>query len=471
MKLRALLKTAIATTLVAGAVNAATLEERVEELEINNALNTFKFSGDLTMMYDNIETETTSTTTNNWNRLKFGLNFSAKPASDIQFHGRFAATKFWNALGDTYRDIDDPGQSRTYNGSDVYVEKAYFDYTLTDWMILSAGRLPTIDGVPYNYQYGKAKMGTYPKLAYASILDGVALTFKPGQFFLNQGSLDFRVIYTPFSNPNNIAGSANTRQSKGFRGTGETFPPTTSLYTLMLDYQSGDLGWADNLGFIAQWVKSDGLAVKEVDLGYNYDSVTSPGAGKAYPNRNILPADVRASLDLLTLHLELDNIMKSGVNFSVSDYRSIITETGGVCLFVNPANNCASSKGFFSDSTFGGTDEFELEGKGTLVALAWNSRMPTLMNAIIGGEFLTSDKGYQKFDSTADNMTGFYSTLGDAMKFYVTILPKNNFSISIGQRIQDVKYVSSTSGAFGPRVDATGTNEVTTTYATMRLDF
>lgn len=471
MKLKTLLKTVIATSFIAGAVNAATLEERVEELEINNALNTFKFSGDLTMFYDGTEKEIgTTTTTNNWTRLKFGLNFSAKPSSDIQFFGRLAASKHMNAVGDDYTNNDDFGRSRAYNGSDVFVEKAYFDYTLTDWMILSAGRLPTFDGVPYNYSYGKAKMGTYPKLAYSAILDGFAFTFKPGNFFLSQGSLDFRAIYTPFNLPTQRLGSDNQKN-----GLGNDITSHIDMLTLMLDYQSGKLSWADNLGFVAQWIKSNQFALDKIYAGEGLDvNGAQSGSQNAVVGNGIavyLPSTLKMGLDLLSLHIELDNIANTGLNFSVTNYSNTVTETGGICA--QPASTACSgaSLGYFTDSTWNNTSEKKAEGSATLAALAWNSNMPTLMNAIIGAEYMTSDKEYAFFDFTADNVTGFYTNAGKGTHAYITLLPKNNLSFTLGYRLQEIEYSNSGNKGLGPRSEVTTDDTVSTTYARLRLDF
>ena len=471
-----LLKATLATTFVAGMVNAATLEERVEELEINNALNTFKFSGDLTMFYDGTEKEANSvTTTNNWTRLKFGINFNAKPSSDIQFFGRLAASKHLNAIGNDYTSNDDFGSSRSYGGSDVFVEKAYFDYTMTDWMIFSAGRLPTFDGVPYNYSYGKAKMGTYPKLAYSAILDGFAFTFKPGNFFLDQGSLDFRVIYTPFNLPTQRQGASNQKF-----GNGQVAASHVDMLTLMLDYQSGKLSWADNLGFIAQWIKANQFGLSKIYAGEGIDvdanqNGADNGNAQAPVSNGIavyLPSTLKMGLDLLTLHLELDNILESGVNFSVTNYSNTITETGGICFDAsNPCTAANNSLGYFTNSTYANTNEMKAEGSATLAALAWNSNMPMLMNAIIGAEYMTSDKDYGFFDFTADNVTGFYTNAGKGTHAYITLLPKNNLSFTLGYRLQEIEYSNTGTKGFGARKEVTTDDTVSTTYARLRLDF
>ena len=91
-------------------------------------------------------------------------------------------TKYTNTINDDYEDEKDFGRSRTYNGSDVLWKKAYFDFRILDQLVLSAGRLPLLKETP-QLCLGKAKMGTYPKLAYSAILDGLALTYKIGDHF------------------------------------------------------------------------------------------------------------------------------------------------------------------------------------------------------------------------------------------------------------------------------------------------
>lgn len=276
-------------------------------------------------------------------------------------------------------------------------------------------------------------------------------------------------------------------------GTGQVVASHVDTLTLMLDYQSGKLSWVDNLGLIAQWIKSNQFGIEKIDAGWgidangnkvdNNEAVDGDEATKFGANgtRVFLPSDLKMGLDILSLHIELDNIASTGLNFSATHYINTITESGGVCL--NPAGTdtngdgtpelaeCSSSKGYFTNSTYGGTAEKKAEGAGTLVALAWNSNMPMLMNAIVGAEYMTSDRDYAFFDFTADNLTSFYSNAGKGTHAYITLLPKNNLSFTLGYRLQEIEYSNASTGGLGQRSEVTTDDKISTAYARLRLDF
>ncbi len=87
----------------------------------------------------------------------------------------------------------------------MFVERAFINYRVTDSLVFSAGRLPTIDGSPTHLPMGQSSMGSYPIFSYNAILDGVALTHKANVF---GGKLTSRAVFTPFTSFNHGANKA-----------------------------------------------------------------------------------------------------------------------------------------------------------------------------------------------------------------------------------------------------------------------
>lgn len=473
MKLKTLLSIGLASALTTSVAMANTIEDRVDELEIHNALNYFTFGGDLTYMYDQVDTDDpgSTKTTYNYNRLKFGLNVNAKPYNDVHFFSRLGMTKYTNTINDDYEDEKDFGRSRTYNGSDVFVEKAYFDFRILDQLVLSAGRLPTIEGNPYNYAWGKAKMGTYPKLAYSAILDGLALTYKIGDHFLNQGSFDARLVYTPFSHISHQTGSEGLQKYgtlSGGQNKGNIVTPNADMTAFMLDYQSDDLGWIGNIGGILQWIKSSYLAFNGFDTGFSPSTFSniSTASGVYFGNeRVILPADFQFSLDVLTAHVDFENIGHIGLNVGVTHYTNKISEKGGIIY------TPGLSAGFFTNSTYGSTTATEAKGAATLIAVSYNSPISVLNNPTFGAEYLTSDKGFSYFDFVADNLSDFYTNNGTGMHLYAIFPLKPQLRWRIGYRDQEAKYTPSKTSTLGARTEDTTPTKTKTIYTYLRLDF
>jgi hypothetical protein len=426
----------------------AELESRIEALEERAMLDIFNFSGNLKYFYDNINAETYAGTVSkgNWQRMSFGLNINAAPYENLKVYSSLRMTKFINTVfGDKSTTNAGLTPSRDFNGSQIYVEKAYADYSLTDSLVFSFGRMPTIDGVPVNYKDGKAIMGTYPLMAYAATLDGLALTYKA------MDSLALRLVYTPFMGNPYIAQDNDS----GTPDTGTT-PPTADddqvdytfnndnhnaeLITFMADYNRS-FSWSNNFNAVLQY-----SYIPKYDI---IRAVTGTASGTT--------VGMMAEVALTTLHLEAMNLMNSGVNLSVSHLMTKYTNSDtGTALT---------------------SYELDKTGAGTLIALQYTG----FNNKIIGLHAITSDKDYRKFDTTNDEigafnrqngMETFVSTVGSGMDLYYTHKFEPTFSATLGYMTQDIDAVNwGEYGALPADTSDSKKKEIKTAYLRLNLDF
>ncbi|MAE73731.1 MAG: hypothetical protein CL675_06520 [Bdellovibrionaceae bacterium] len=431
--------TLLLSLLIGLSASAQTIEERVEELEIARTLNIFKFSGDLTLFYDGIELENGTSSevddTTYSTRLWAGINFNANPYDDVKFYGRLAVSKFFNEAFGSEERVADTSASRSQAGPQVYLEKAYFDYSVLDSLIISAGRLPTSDGVPTNYITGQARMGTYPRLAYGALLDGVGLTYKLGSLFGED--LSFRTIYTPFNAPTFQSDIIN----KETTGNDDSHSDT---YAVHLDWNKRDTSIARNINVFVQYLKVSDLNVPDQFVG----------AGNTVA---VLDSDLALNLTYLTYHLELEDIANSGVNLAFS-YLQTKTANKGTGIDLTNIGTSASV-GFNVNDPNG-----EVDGDGFLVSASWRVGSS---GVILGAEYLSSDDDYGYFDLYDWNLTNFYATRGTGTHVYATYQIKPTFTLTAGYRSQD--YSAYTTGLGGADTDTD--REVTTMYLMNSLTF
>lgn len=423
------------------------LESRIDELEENQLLNIFSFSGNLKYMYDSrqLETDAGDKQDGNWNRLSMGFNVVAKPYEDITFYSTFRMSKFFNTIFGNEPNEGGLTESRSFTGSQLYVEKAYADVKMSDSLVFSFGRLPTIEGVPTNYHDGKSLMGTYPLMAYSATLDGLALTYKP----LN--SLALRMVYTPFQGaPTNFSAeddANNDGDSDGKRVAFDTEPVNVEVITAMLDYTTS-FSWARSFNVVLQYTD-----IPKYDLYHAATGTASGGTVATVPN-----SGVHFETTLTTIHVEMLDLANIGLNLSVSH---LMTE------------NLTEATGALATSDSSGTQK----GSGTLLALQYAG----LQNHIFGLHYLSSTKEYGKFDSINNTlgsivrdsgMESFMSTIGSAADVYYTHRFKPTFTGTLGYMMQDIDAVNwGRYGITNPSETDSSKKKINTAYMRLNLDF
>ena len=527
MKKKLILGMALGLAVVAAPVaQAMTLEDRVGELEASQSLNIWNFSGSLVTRYDNIATKQdtavnpasninaitssqlkglgntmfdawcTATAAStcalvvggvapaaitgaynrpvldskvNYIRLISQLNADANVSPYIKFYSRLTATKFFNRYagqGGSPTLTQDVSSSDNYAGSQVVFEKAYTDITVPGTnLIVSAGRIPTSDGGPAHFWDGRARLGTYPMLSYNVSLDGMALTYKLDSLMPTDNKLAARVIYTPFNNTNSGNGvNRNDWLQLPTKGVGDTFNNINDLVAVQLDYSVRNTMFADNINFIAQYLKSG---------QFNLNSGSDPRS-TSIPN----PSDITLAFEWTTLMLEMNRIAGSNFDLSAQYLMSKLNSKGTLYTFV-PGSYVTSASapaaagyypsfytplGGFGCSNANGTGcEGSFDGSILVVDLRYK-----LGGTYLGAELQQGSSSQFFFDGASEQLSGFYNTPGTGTHVYVTHQFTQNLSSRIGFMQQNYKW---TGLIYGGVPDTETDKKVQTTYANLRLDF
>ncbi|WP_413586252.1 DUF3373 family protein [Bdellovibrio sp. HCB274] len=435
----------IAGMLMIPSAQAATLEERVAELEANQSLNIFNFSGTFITRFDDIikAEQTEPDTAGNaafdnsdltYLRMKFQFNIDANISKNVKFYSRLTTSKHFNTFYQqdaTMSNSDDLSASNAYDSSRVVLEKAYADFTVPDTgLTLFVGRLPTVDGQPQNYKDGRARMGTYPMLSYDSVLDGMGLSYKMDQWMPAGQTLAFRALYTPFSQY--YAGASGAYTKTPTTQAGGNLPTNSAGYGVMLDYGINDMSWADSMGLVL-------LNFQTSDIYYaNPGDTTVTGV-----------SDLTLKVGGTTLAWELNGIAKSGWDLSVSYLASNLDSNGQLM-----ANVPGTGFGTAADSD---------SNSGSVMLLATRYRLGSW---IFGGEWVNGSENSFYYATATEDLTNFYSTHGNGYHAYVTKKFGQNIAFRVGYMLQDYDY---TPTGIGPVVASD--RKIETAYANLRLDF
>lgn len=435
----------LAGLLVANIASAASLEDRVSELEAQQSLNIFSFSGYLWNRWDGVTTKPEGADEETFNNLRmgFGLNINANISNRLKFYSRLGVRKYYNLWtgpnGKYTREFGglDAGADGSVS-STVYLDKAYFDYSMSENFVLSMGRLPTVDGTPAHLWDAQARMGTYPMLSYNSILDGIAFTYKLDRFMPEGHKLALRFIQTPFSSvaytdskyPNEV-GQDHTTNANG------NLPSLTAVNTLHVDYNMPKNIVSDATNIIWQSWRA---------------KFRFPNAWFTGGQTSSLAVDWGVS----TLSMEFNGLMGTGLDLAVNSVSSSITSTGAAGVL---AGVCNTHKfGFGTDDCTEGTT------KGTMTSIS--ARYKIMSKTYLGLDSVSATKGFFYYDAAGVEITDWFITPGTATHVYVTHKLEDNLTLRVGNTVQQSKYDSMTTGAIGE--DKT---KITTNYVQLRLDF
>ena len=463
---------------------AQSLEDRVTELEVNQGLNIFKFKSTLIDRIDSIQgkndeasfdlfkapSNATKTTTFKGednlaiHRLRYTLGVDASVSKKLQVYAAFTMSKFDNHFNRAGTDPEQTGADQNpvrdlaindaNAGPRLYVEKAYFDYSVTDDLIFSAGRLPTIKGTPFHYYDARARLGTYPKYAYSATLDGYAMTYQAGSMLGEGQTLAARVIYTPFINSaftTSTQGNFITKQPlyNALTIKGSTEIP---MMTYMLDYSNTKIGIAEKLNIIAQMYTIDGLRFPDgTQSGVSYTS------------------DVTFGMTGTTFMAELNDIAKSGLDLCATYWMSSVRSKGWATF---GSISSSAQIGFMFDSgvnlgtgTPASKKEATLDGNITLLSARYRIPVASLNRPYVGAEWMSGSKESFYFDGGSDEMSNFYGNRGTGTHIYYTQPIEDSFTVRVGTYNQTQEYALP---SFGVVTEAKAT--YSTYYANLRVD-
>ncbi len=486
-------------------VQAQSLEDRVEELETNALLNVVQWGGSLTTSYDSISTETksgtsTSTTDHNPLRTQVAFDATAKVSDKVTFYSRFGASKFFNTFDLQGSSAGSFSASRDETGVEIYLERAYLNYNITNNIIASIGRLPTVDGTPVEMYDDLPRQGTYPLMAYGAQLDGMALTYVAS--FMPKGhGLSFRGIYSPIFNINrdSVTGDMATSVRSDSLNAPE-MKEQAALFTGMLEYQNKSSSMWDELLGIVQYNKVGGIELGDgVARGTQMEAIAKspslggdgvytaydPSGGGVNLTQAFAGSNLKFDFDSLTANFGLKNIANTGLNFGFTYYESktkssgfnetntaILTEvktkvtaasgaTAGQAASDQLASKLGIGKGMMTDSS-----SATIKGKAWMAQVSYRMPVAFLSRPTIGFEYLKGDKNFLNFISNSEDLTNFYQTRGKAFHVWYTQPLDYSMKLRVGFRNQDHDYSKGFLGA-PTAVDLTEK----TMYANLKLAF
>ncbi|WP_419168186.1 DUF3373 family protein [Halobacteriovorax sp.] len=338
MKLNTMKKSIIALAVLSSTAYGASLEDRVEDLEFARDLNTWSFSGELESRYDYFNEEDKSTDSH-YNEDQYSLwarlDIHSKRSDRLDFYGRLSMSKYFNDF--TKRVNADSsiaaagGAGRNKDGAALYVERAFINYKINNQFTFSIGRLPTIEGPSFHLQKGTARSGSYPQLAYGAQLDGMALTYGTKLF---GGSMAVRAIYTPL-NQRALGGSGQS----GFNDSdGVQVSSTEDMYSVMVDYEKLNLGWADRFNFIGQYVGFN-------DFFFDATSNVTTGAPPS-PTTDAAISNLYFDYNAFVVYLEANGVAGTGLDLGFTYKHTSVDSRGGI----------TSVGGIFTDGSDGKND-------------------------------------------------------------------------------------------------------------------
>jgi hypothetical protein len=301
------------SSMMALGASAQTLEERVEALEYAGYESIFRFKGQVEMMYSTKKSDYTKeigvtgaedTTKSGTHEivqelaLFSNIDMSAKPSEKLSFFGRLSMAKLSNRMNaysfGTFGDLDgqiDEGQGK--RNAEVWMERAFINYSFTKNLIFTFGRLPSANGSPYNLTRDESSGGAYPLFMFNAHFDGMALSYAVNNF-------SFKFIYTPFSFENN---SSTTRTD------GKDFETPSDTFSFITEYNNEKVSWARRfnvqLGYISAKVP---LALTEYDMKNTATSSDDTALGLS---------ELEIALSRAVLTLEANGIANSKFDFNL----------------------------------------------------------------------------------------------------------------------------------------------------------
>jgi len=420
------------------------LDERISELEAQNLLNHFHLGGYFVFRFDDITYRPNNDPSKDNHvapiSLRFALNVDADISDDLKFYSTLGMAKFGNAaftangaLAANQLTADLFG-SYTRTTSALFVDRAYLDYHLRSLpLVLSVGRLPSIEGPPANLWDGEPRSGTYPLMCFNTIMDGIALTVILDKLLPEGHILSLRGVWSPLGQLDVARPYAQVSSGGTLY---DTMPPNGSL---MLEWGMKPRTFADSVDLILEYESTGNVRISP--------SILVPDSPVP------LAGDLGSRMQDITAHLELGDIGHLGLDLAAS-YTESITDLSGTMVVAGTDIPVAVGTG----KTYGG---------GALVSLRYRLPIPQLNRPYVGAEYYYATKNFALFTTANEDLTNFYMNPGRAFHLYYTQPITQGLTLRVGFRRQNLIAAS-------PNIAVAGLVETQdrflTWYANLRLD-
>lgn len=360
------------------------LESRIEELEVQKALNKVQLSGTMINRYEMLDsTNGVPGTSEDRNSIRapftyLGLNVDASVTQNIKVYSTIAFSKFWQQEN-RYEPFSSYAASETGSfglaGSVARFDRAYGTYSFDRFpLTIAAGRMATNNGEPINQLDGLARMGTYPRLAYNGIFDGVAVIYDFSKYLAKNNTFVLRAFMTPYSN---VSTTSRTTQQTDTNNDGNTvtIDSSTPQWALLAEYTHRNFKLLEKLSF-------DFFIYNYYHFyndGNDGSQQTSPvlNGGTNPPGNASFTETARAE----SLYLGLENIGYFGLNVDAN------------VLFVH--------------SNF---SQLGLITQSAAYLINVNEQFSRLQGLVVGGEYIHTDANYYLDEYAALNLIPFYQS-------------------------------------------------------------
>ncbi|MDM8548848.1 DUF3373 family protein [Desulfobacterales bacterium HSG2] len=382
------------------------MSDRLDVVETNSILDKIQLGGEFRtqvdfLNFDNIKVngEKKDGNTNELWSSRFRINLRSEITDDIIFHGRLSYLKYWgntNFEGDGTdgRFFMTPDQE-----GDLHVERAYIDYFVPGTpFALTFGRYPTTEGPPYEFRNYTTRKATWPQMLVNGEFDGFIGSLSLEEWTSLRAAM-LRFGYSKISQ--------NYQQYQGLK--------IDSARVGFLSVEAEIPGIRDSLLWIGGYKMFDTFSLSAIpDTEFPEDSGT---------------------YETYTLHLQLNNIMESGLGwFGVFCFQDIHPRSEGTMLA--PGYEI----GFFGDSLHGDLGK-RREGYAVYTGLRYILPIASLKHPHIGFEYNYGSKYWfpgSLYDGEATNKLGVN---GHAYEFYyLQPIAERRMFCRIGTAYQDFEY-------------------------------
>lgn len=360
------------------------LQERADELDVQKSLNRVSISGTLINRYEMLDQTTGILGTDEpRNSIRapityLGLNFDANVSKNIKLYSTLAFSKFWQQENRWepygYWAASETG-SFGLSGSTARFDRAYATYEFDHLpLTIAAGRMATNNGEPINQLDGFPRMGTYPRLAYNAIFDGIAGIYDFTKYLPKNNSFILRVFYTPYSN---VSMTSRTTQmsDQDSLGNGYIIDSSTPEFAFLAEYNRKNLKLMEQIQFDLfiydywNWYGDGGSGSQQSSPILN--GGTNPPGNAGYTTK------ARAE----SLFLGFENIGYFGLNFDIS------------ALFVTST-----------------TDNPNFVSQSSAAMISLNEKFANYHKLVVGAEFIRTDPNYYLDEWSTLELMPFYST-------------------------------------------------------------
>lgn len=412
------------------------LEKKLAELQADQELDYISFGGQMTSSYDDIAVKETypdkiDNTGLTYLRLRYSFDMCMNLDPRLKIYSRMTASKFYNRM--TAQGLltrpNDFDAAYKYNGPSLILEKAYMDYEATPDLVLSIGKLPTVEGFPTHLWDNQPRQGTYPYMNFNIPLDGIAATYKFDDDMPDGHVFAVRGLYTPLTlvNLGNGENSYINFPKEDFNtsgGVGRDVSTMSNAFTFQFDYSAQDIPLGRYNGFIFQNTK-----LRDLPLPSERGTSTLSYSG-----------------EINTAYVEFLSLLQSRFDITAMYSYTII-----------------DAYGFFAPGYGAGGTEREAHMYGQSLLLSGRYHFNDF---ILGAEWIYNSRQAFSFSSADEDLFKFYRNPGYGHHIYITKKISNFLTLRIG-----VRNKTQTNYYVGPGPIQSTDRDVRNFYVRLRTDF